>query len=97
MTFLPFEIPPGVIDAIGVAGFALYVLSYSLLTTRKITSNSSTYFALNLVAASLVLIGLTSAFNLASALIQLFWIGASIAAIILRVRQRGEGRIVAGA
>jgi len=57
-------------DAIGVAGFALYVLTYGLLTFNKIDARNISYFVLNLCAASLVLIGLIGAFNLASALIQ---------------------------
>jgi len=79
-------LPPDLFDAIGVLGFALYVLNYGLLTFQRINSASNTYFVLNLAAASLVLIGLTHSFNLASALIQLFWIVISIAAITIRLR-----------
>ena len=79
-------VPPQVFDAIGVLGFALYVLNYGLLTFQKVTSASATYFVLNLAAATCVLIGLTYTFNLASALIQLFWIVISIAAIVIRMR-----------
>jgi len=79
-------LPPHLFEAIGVSGFALYVLNYTLLTFQRITSASTTYFALNLAAATLVLIGLTYSFNLASALIQLFWIAISIAAIAIRLR-----------
>jgi phage shock protein PspC (stress-responsive transcriptional regulator) len=39
------------------------------------------------MAASMVLIGLTHSFNLAAALIQLFWIVISTTAIIVRLRQ----------
>ena len=79
-------LPPQVFEAIGVVGFALYVLNYALLTFQRIHSASSTYFVLNLAAATLVLIGLTYSFNLASALIQLFWIVISITAIAVRHR-----------
>ena len=78
--------PARLFEVIGVAGFALYVINYCLLTLQKITSASSTYFALNLTAASLVLISLTHSFNLASALIQMFWIVISLVAIALRLR-----------
>jgi hypothetical protein len=41
----------------------------------------------------MVLIGMTFSFNLASALIQLFWIGISVAAIIVRVRASKGGAL----
>ncbi len=88
MTSAFSSIPSEALDAIGVAGFALYVLNYTLLTLHRVTSQSKTYFVLNLAAASLVLIGLTQSFNLASALIQTFWIAISIAAIVIRLRPR---------
>lgn len=74
------------LDFIGVVGFGIYVLNYSLLTFHKLTSHSKTYFALNICAASCVLIGLIPSFNLASALIQSFWICISVTAIIVRTR-----------
>lgn len=80
-------IPPSVFETIGVIGFALYVINYAALTFHKITSHSNTYFVLNLLAATLVLVGLTHSFNLASALIQMFWIVISITAIVVRLRK----------
>lgn len=85
-------VPPLLIEMIGVAGFSLYVLNYCLLTLHRLTSQSSTYFVINMVAASCVLIGLTHSFNLASALIQVFWIVISITAIVMRVRPNTDGR-----
>ena len=80
------SLPPALFEGIGIAGFALYVLTYGLLTFKRITSESKIYFVLNMIAASCVLIGLTHSFNLASALIQLFWIVISCAAILIRLR-----------
>ena len=77
--------PPHVFEWIGVAGFVLYVLNYTLLTLHVIESRHAAYFAINLAAASLVLISLTHTFNLASVLIQVFWIVISVVAITLRV------------
>lgn len=62
-------------EAIGVAGFALYVMNYLLLTIEKVSSEQASYFVLNWFAATFVSIGLVQSFNLASALIQIFWIG----------------------
>ncbi|PJI92586.1 hypothetical protein BC777_1441 [Yoonia maricola] len=77
-----------VFDAFGFAGFALYVLNYMTLTLRWVDADSIRYFATNLMAAGLVLVGLTSAFNLASALIQIFFILSSAVAILIRLRAR---------
>lgn len=79
---------PTIFDAIGVAGFGLYVLNYTMLTFQRVKSESIIYFALNGSAACMVLIGLTNAFNLAAAMIQIFFIGISCVAIILRLRER---------
>ncbi|MCK0119160.1 hypothetical protein MWU61_01305 [Loktanella sp. F6476L] len=82
------SLPTEVLDAIGVAGFGLYVLNYSLLTVQRIQSHQALYFMINGLAATMVLIGLLSAFNLAAALIQIFWIVISIIAIFIRLRKR---------
>jgi hypothetical protein len=81
------RLPPALFDIIGVFGFSLYVMNYCLLTLHKLTSYSKLYFGINLMAASMVLIGLTYSFNLASASIQSFWIVISITAIVLRIRK----------
>ena len=80
------HIPPAWFEAIGVIGFGLYVINYMLLTLHHLTSQCKTYFVLNMIAATCVLIGLTHSFNLASALIQGFWIVISITAIVVRLR-----------
>jgi len=82
-----------VFDVIGVLGFAIYVTTYALLTFQKITSHSPRYFALNLTAATFVLVGLTQSFNLASAMIQMFWIVMSITAIAMRLKGARAGSI----
>lgn len=78
--------PPEIFDFIGVAGFGLYVLNYTLLTLNKMQSQQVSYFAINWLAASMVLIGLFNTFNLASALIQIFWIGISSVGMVIRLR-----------
>lgn len=76
---------PNLFEMIGVAGFALYVINYSLLTLRYVDGNCLSYFVSNLLAASFVLVGLTVSFNLAAALIQLFWVAMSLFGIVLRL------------
>lgn len=85
MTYLSY-VPEQILNAIGVAGFVLYVLNYFLLTLRKMSSECIAYFAMNWAAATMVLIGLAASFNLASALIQLFWIAISTIGIVIRLR-----------
>lgn len=77
-------------EAIGVAGFVLYVMNYLLLTIEKVSSEQALYFVLNWLAATFVLIGLMQSFNLASALIQIFWIGISSWGIYVRFSRRGR-------
>ena len=86
MSVFFLSLPPVIFEAIGIAGFALYVLNYGLLTFKQVTSESKCYFMLNMIAASCVLIGLIHSFNLTSALIQMFWIVISCVAIIIRLR-----------
>ncbi|MEM8653449.1 MAG: hypothetical protein AAGF36_01790 [Pseudomonadota bacterium] len=75
-------------ELVGILGFALYVMNYGLLTTRCLSGDCLTYFTINLVAASCVLLGLMTSFNLASALIQIFWVAMSIVGIVIRLRRR---------
>ena len=86
-TFKAF-ITPELLDMIGIMGFGLYVINYALLTLDKLRSEHLAYFMINWMAASMVLVGLASSFNLASALIQVFWIGISTVGIIIRLRGR---------
>jgi len=80
-------LPAEAFDAIGVAGFGLYVINYMLLTFERLSSTQVRFFVMNLFAASLVLVSLFATFNLASAMIQIFWIAISITAIVLRIRK----------
>ena len=82
----PFLSTANVAEVIGVSGFVLYICNYLLLTFRYVGGNTVLYFSLNLAAASAVLVGLTHSFNLASALIQVFWIAISLIGISLRWR-----------
>ena len=79
-------------SAIGMVGFALYVLNYTMLTARRISADQPLYFVINLTAASFVLIGLMNAFNLAAALIQVFWICVSLVGFAMRTKVDHEPR-----
>ncbi len=65
-------------DVIGMAGTLLIVGSYFLLQLQKVTSTELSYNLMNLIGASLLLISLCFTFNLASFVIEIFWIFASL-------------------
>ena len=63
---------------LGILGVGFYISSYLLLQVGLLRGSSYTYTAMNLLGASLVLLSLMSAFNLASAIIQVTWIVISL-------------------
>ncbi|MEM9733442.1 MAG: hypothetical protein AAF903_08140 [Pseudomonadota bacterium] len=69
---------------IGLLGFLTYMGGFAGQQFGVIHGDSRAFSIINIVAASLVLVSLTEAFNLASALIQVGWI--TIAAIGLTLR-----------
>ena len=81
-----------VLRTCGVLGFLTYVMTYLMVSLRFLTSEHLAYYALNIVAASLMLLSLALDFNLGSALIQSFWIVIGFLAIILRIGWRARGR-----
>lgn len=81
------SLPQGLLDVVGVAGFATYVLNYMLQSFYRPWLDTVAYYVTNVAAASMVLVGLSSSFNLASAMIQIFWIGISALAIVIRLRR----------
>lgn len=70
----------------GMAGFVLYVVGYLLLAMRRLTGDSTALYFINLLAASLVMLSLSNSFNLASVLIQTFWILISALGIARALR-----------
>ncbi|MEL7272984.1 MAG: hypothetical protein AAGK33_06055 [Pseudomonadota bacterium] len=69
---------------VGLLGFLTYMGGFAAQQFGVIHGDSRAFSILNIVAASLVLVSLSEAFNLASALIQVGWI--TIAAIGLTLR-----------
>lgn len=67
-----------VYDWLGYAGVVVYLGSYMALQFGLIPGVGYRYAALNMVAALLVLVSLTQAFNMASALIQFSWVIISL-------------------
>ncbi|WP_448212806.1 CBU_0592 family membrane protein [Colwellia sp. MEBiC06753] len=69
-------------DIIGMLGTALVVLAFFLIQLDKLDPKSIQYNLLNLTGAILLLISLCVNFNLASFVIEIFWISASIVGIV---------------
>ncbi len=68
-------------DIIGMAGTFLVVLAFFLIQLEKIDPKGIQYNLYNLIGAILLLISLCINFNLASFVIEIFWISASIVGI----------------
>lgn len=68
-------------DIIGMAGTFLVVLAFFLIQLEKIDPKGIQYNLYNLIGAILLLVSLCINFNLASFVIEIFWISASIVGI----------------
>lgn len=67
-----------IFDIIGMCGTFLVVGSFFMLQLGKVNPASLQYNIMNLTGAILLLISLCYNFNLASFVIELFWIAASL-------------------
>lgn len=76
-------------NVIGMTGTALVVGTYFLLQFDRIDAKSFAYNFLNLLGAVLLLLSLMVHFNLASFVIELFWIAASLVGLY-KVYKRGK-------
>ncbi|MDJ0638224.1 MAG: hypothetical protein QNJ20_05280 [Paracoccaceae bacterium] len=75
-------------ETIGLAGALLYSISYLLAAYDRLPSQSPYYYVSKLVAAAMVLISLAQNFNLASAIIQVFFITVSMIGILRHLHNR---------
>lgn len=90
---MPFSLPSteAILQAGGLLGAFCYVANYARLTFGHATADQASYFALNLVAACLVLASLVHAFNAAGLVIQTFFLTMSTVGLCTRLR-RGRAR-----
>ncbi|HNC01196.1 MAG TPA: hypothetical protein PLS71_23330, partial [Leptospiraceae bacterium] len=61
-------------DIVGIVGVVIILISYILLQFEKIKAKSLSYSIINLVGAVLILYSLFFNWNLASVIIEVFWI-----------------------
>lgn len=87
-------------QTVGVVGYLIYMFSFLALQCGKLDGNGNTYTLIVIIAAFCVLVGLTAAFNLASALIQISWIIIGFAGVlrrtVFRVRREPSQDIAPG-
>jgi len=81
-----------IIDSIGIMGMIMVVIAYLLLQIEQLHPKGLTYNSLNLAGAISLLISLCFHFNLASFIIELFWIFASLIGLWKYWRRRVVGR-----
>jgi len=77
-------------DAVGMLGTLLVVLAYFLLQLERTDPKGLSYNLLNLLGALFLLFSLCFTFNLASFVIELFWIAASLIGMWRYWRRRGN-------
>ncbi len=82
-------------EALGLLGATVYSVSYVLSAYDRLPSQSPLYYLSKLVAAVLVLISLSQNFNLASAVIQIFFVTVSVIGIFRHLDARRRSRAYA--
>ena len=75
-------------DLVGNVGVALIVFAYLALQIERVSPRDLSYSVLNAVGAGLILVSLSSDFNLSAAIIEVFWIGISLIGIFKAARAR---------
>lgn len=77
-------------DAIGSFGALLVVAAYFATQMRMMNSDDLVFPVLNLLGSTLIVYSLLQNYNLASMLIEGFWIAISLLGIIQHIRLRGS-------
>ncbi len=75
-------------DLAGMAGVSMIVLAYLGIQLERISSQSLGYSLINLIGAALILLSLFFTFNLASFIIESFWLAISVLGIVRWLTRR---------
>ena len=67
-----------IVDAIGITGVVIVLITYFMLQVEKIDSKGFWYSFLNAFGSVMILYSLTYNWNLASFIIEFFWIAISL-------------------
>ena len=76
------------IDLIGIIGVVIIVATYFLLQIEKIRSDDLGYSLLNILGSVLILLSILQNWNLASFLIEIFWILISFIGVYKAINKR---------
>ena len=77
-------------DIVGTVGVALIIVAYAAVQSRRLSSEELSYSLMNLFGAAMILVSLRYNFNLASVIIEVFWILISLWGIVLWLKHRGS-------
>ena len=78
----------GVLDAVGIIGVIVLMVTYLLLQLNKLQSNGLAYSLLNAIGALLIIFSLLVNFNLSAFLMEAFWVLISLIGIFRYLRPR---------
>ena len=78
----------GPLDLMGNIGVIVLMITYLMLQLNKLSSDSLAYSVLNAVGAGLIVVSLTSNFNLSALMIEVFWVLISCVGIYRYLRLR---------
>ena len=69
-------------DLVGNIGVGLIILTYILLQTERIKSETFDYSLLNALGASLIIVSLAFNFNFSAFIVEFFWVLISLFGIV---------------
>lgn len=78
-------------DIVGLVGVAGLIYAYFMLNAGKWQSDGWNYMWFNLIAASMILYSLLWSFNLASFIIEIFWISITLYGMYRRITKDKNG------
>ena len=77
-------------DIIGTLGVGMIIVAYAAVQGGRMKSEQLSYSITNLVGAGMILVSLRYNFNLASVIIEVFWILISVWGIVLWLKRRSR-------
>lgn len=77
-------------DFVGSIGVGIIILTYILLQTAKLKSESLFYSLLNAVGASLIIVSLLYNFNFSAFIVEFFWVLISLYGIVKYFLKKGN-------
>ncbi|HEX8565970.1 MAG TPA: hypothetical protein VF648_09900 [Pyrinomonadaceae bacterium] len=79
-------------DFVGTIGTALIILTYILLQTERIKSNSLIYSLLNAAGAATIIVSLLFSFNFSAFMVEFFWLLISLFGIVKFFLQKSDAQ-----